>query len=96
MDGRQDDFKLYAESHRGVPFDILTKSFLFDYTKQVEDENKKHKGAMFPSGSGGPATPDKTNPIKLSVEQADALRNNNYKKWKEYLKAGYLPTGTEQ
>ena len=95
LDGRQDDFKLYAESHRGVPFDILTKSFLFDYTKQVEDENKKHKGAMFPSGSGGPATPDKTNPIKLSVEQADALRNNNYKKWKEYLKKGWLPTGTE-
>ena len=95
LEGKQDDFKLYADQHRGVPFDVLTKSFLFDYTKKVDDENKKHKGAMFPSGSGGPATPDKTNPIKLTTEQAQALRQNNYKKWREYLKNGWLPTGTE-
>lgn len=90
LEGRIEDFKEFATrpTRRGVDFDILISSFL--YQIDSEKPTKKKKKSMFPSGSGGEATrPPKPN-NKISIEQARQLRKNNYSEYKRLLLEGKI------
>lgn len=88
LDGRQDEFKVFANkpTRRGVDFKDLVDAFLFNLDKEAPP---KHKGQMFESGTGGPNDKGKKSD-KLSLEEARTLRNTNYQKYREYLTAGKI------
>ncbi len=90
LEGRQDEFKLFATkpTRRGVDFEDLVSAFLFN----IKPEPKK-KGQMFPTGSAGLNDKGKQKGDKISIEEARLLRTNNYEKYKEMLKAGKIELG---
>lgn len=88
--GIEDDFREFATkpTRRGVDFDILISSFLYEYDKQPTKPKKKQ---MFPRSAGsGEAPKPKSN--KLTVEQGRALRESNYDEYKRQLLAGNIET----
>ena len=91
LEGKEDDFKLFAskQSRRGVDFDTLVSAFLFDESKTMKQPSK---GQMFEKGSGGPNDKMKPKSDKISIDQARILRNTNYEKYKELVKAGKIET----
>jgi len=91
LEGKQDDFKVFASkpSRRGVDFQTLVSAFLFDTTSNAKPANK---GKMFETGSGGPNDKVKLKSDKITLEQARVLRETDYPKYKEYLKAGKIET----
>jgi hypothetical protein len=93
LEGKQEDFKLFSakQSRRGVPFEDLVSSFLYNYDK----EKPQHKGAMFERGTGGPSDKDQPKSTKLSVDDAALLREKDYNKFVEYLRAGKIETPTD-
>jgi len=87
LEGRVEDFKLFASkpTRRGVDFEDLTSAFLYDASSKAKP---KKKGQMFESGtSGHDKKPKKT---QLTIEEGRKLRDTNYDKWKEMLKAGKI------
>jgi hypothetical protein len=93
LEGKQEDFKLFSakQSRRGVPFEDLVSSFLYNYDK----EKPQHKGAMFERGTGGPSDKDIPKSTKISVDDAAMLREKDYNKFVEYLRAGKIETPTD-
>jgi hypothetical protein len=91
LEGKADEFRLFATkpSRRGVDMDVLISAFLFDVSK----ERKPNKGKMFETGTGGPSDKGKPKSDKISLEEARTLRNADYAKYKEYLKAGKIESG---
>lgn len=86
LDGREDEFKLFATkpTRRGVDFEDLVAAFSYAH----ESTKKTSKGQMFESGSGGPA--NKAKPKKMSIMDARALRESDYSKYLEMLRAGKI------
>jgi chemotaxis protein histidine kinase CheA len=92
LEGKTDEFKEFAkkETSNSVPFNILIGAFLHEKTQ------KPTKGSMFIQGSGGPNSKGKGGPAKLTVEDGRKLRETDYSKWKEMLKAGKIESGIEE
>lgn len=93
LEGRQDDFRIFATkpTRKNAPLEDLVNSFLFEVDKE-EASKPKSKGEMFPTGTGGPSTPDSSKPKKLTVEEGKALRISNYETYKKKLRAGEIET----
>lgn len=91
LEGKVEDFKIFASkpTRRGVDMETLVSAFLHDATKNLKP---KSKGQMFPTGVNGPKTPVKPKSDKLTVEQGIALKESNYKKYRELLVAGKIET----
>jgi len=91
LEGKGDEFKFFATkpTRRGVDFEDLVPAFLYG-VKKTKQKTKK-KGEMFPTGTGGPAAPDK-DAGKISVEEAIELRKTDSKKYKKLLLAGKIST----
>jgi len=88
LEGKKDDFRLFATRHQGTDFKLLVSAFLFDA------ESKKpqpKKGKMFETGSGGPNEKVKKS-NKISLEEGRTLRKSDYKKWNELFRAGKIAT----
>lgn len=91
LEGRAEDFKIFAtkKSRRGVDFETLVGSFLYDVTKHAAP---RKKGQMFERGSGGPPIKPKLPDGKISVGEARLLMKRDYKKYKQMLKDGKIAT----
>jgi hypothetical protein len=89
LEGKLDDFKLFATkpTRRGVDFGDLVLAFGGEEAKKTKPKNK---GSMFETGTGGPNDRPKPKSDKISIEQARVLRETDYKKYTEYLKAGKI------
>ena len=88
LDGRSDEFKLFASkpTRRGVSFGDLVAAFAYTESKS---RPAKKKGKMFETGSKGDKNIKKRS-NKLSIEQGRRLRLKDYSKWKQLLKAGKI------
>ena len=88
LEGKQDDFKIFAmqKSRRNVDFDTLVAAFLYDATKNAQPK----KGKMFEEGTGGDNEKPKPKSDKITLQQARTLRKENYPKYKELLQAGKI------
>lgn len=89
LEGKTDAFTKYAnkKDRRGVSFDILVNSFLYESATG----KKKNKGKMFAIGTGGPVKKAKRS-NKITIEEASKLKKHNYKKYKKALEAGRIET----
>lgn len=87
LEGKSDEFKEFAlsEENNSVPMKILVSAFLHEKSKKTE-----HKGKMFETNSGGPNDRPEPKSDKLTLEEARKLRETDYNKWKEMLKAGKI------
>jgi len=88
LEGNLEKFKEFAmeESNNSVPMKILVSAFLHENSSGV----LPNKGKMFEKGSGGAnSKPIPTNG-KISIEDARKLRETNFDKWREMLKAGKI------
>lgn len=92
LEGRESEFKFFATkpTRRGVDFADLVPAFLYGLKEAKKKEKKK--GAMFPTGTGGPAGPAK-DAGKLSIDEAIELKKTDYPKYKKLLLAGKISTG---
>jgi len=85
LDGQEAEFMAFANkpSRRGVDLEDVVSAFLYTATP-----TKRHKGSLLESSKGG----DKSKPDtgKLSVEDGRKLRETDYKKFTELLKAGKI------
>jgi hypothetical protein len=88
LEGKQEEFKIFSgkPTRRGVDFETLVSAFLHDESKVV----KKNKGSMMEQGSGGPNDKAKPKSDKITLEQARHLRQTNYPKYTELLRAGKI------
>jgi len=89
LEGKQEEFKFFATkpTRSGVEFETLVSAFAHDFEKAKPIVKK---AAMFEMGSGGPNDKPKPKSDKLTLAEASALRDRDYKKWKEYLLAGKI------
>ena len=89
LEGKEEDFKIFSrkDTRRGLDFEDLMLAFVGDLSNNPP---KKNKGSMFEKGSAGRKETPKPNDGKLTVQQGKTLRETNYKKWKEMLKAGKI------
>lgn len=87
LEGKEEEFKLFSSmpTRRGVDFDVLISSFLYEESKKVV----KNKGSQMPTGSGGGKN-KKPGDNKLSQSEAQRLRVSNYKEYLNQLKAGRI------
>lgn len=90
LDGKLDEFKLFAskQSRVGVDFNDLVSAFLYSVEKEKAKIAPK-KGQMFEQPTGGNMKPKPKNNM-LSVEEGQMLMKTDYNKFKEYLKAGRI------
>jgi hypothetical protein len=90
LEGKTEEFKDFAmeETNNSVPFSLLVSAFLY----QKSSGKTEKKGAMFEEGTGGANDKPEINTGKLSLEESRKLRENDYPKWKEMLKAGKIDT----
>lgn len=88
LEGKVEEFKAFATkpSRRGVEFETLVSSFLYNVEKQAK-KKPANKGSMIETGSGGPNDRPKPKSDKISTEEAMVLMKTNYAKYKEYLTA---------
>lgn len=93
LEGKEDEFKLYAlkPTRRGVDFDDLVAGFLYSHGAA----KPKNKGQMFPTGSGGDKKPVTPKSTKLSVAEAAQLRETNYTEYRRQLRAGNIDNTIE-
>jgi len=93
LEGKEEQFRAFSitPSRRGVPLEDLLKAFLYDATKQVKT-NKGKK--MFEKGSGGPGIKPKENDGKISMAEAETLRETNYDEYKKLVRAGKVDQST--
>ena len=89
LDGKQDEFKLFASktTRRNIPFEDLVAAFLYDQSKRAKP---KSKGKMFETPTAGPSSQPKPKSDKISVEEARTLRNTNSKLWRKYVQEGKI------
>lgn len=89
LKGKESEFKRFAnrKANVGLPLDILAKSFLFDIQDEIEPEHKPTLTPGLERGSGGPRSAPKT---KISLEEARTLRETNYSKYMDLVKAGQI------
>ncbi len=87
LDGKLDEFKLFATkpTRRNIDFEDLVPAFLYG----MKPEPPK-KGKMFETGSGGPNDKGKPKGDKINIDEARILRNTDYNKYREMLKAGKI------
>ncbi len=92
LEGKVEEFKEFAskKSRKGVDFDTLVGKFLYD----ISQSKPKHKGEMFPTGSGGAKEKPKVSD-KVSMETALNIRDTNYNEYVRLLKAGKIESITE-
>ena len=90
LEGKEDEFRLFASkpTRIGVEFGDLVSAFLYDATKNMKTKKKQ----MFEPGSGGQNVKPKPKTDKITLEQARTLRETNYPKYIELLKAGKIDT----
>lgn len=88
LEGKTTQFMTFAtdEKNNNVPMNILVSAFLHD--NSINREN--NKGKMFERGKGGDKQQIKSKDGTISLEEARILRENDYNKWKEYVKAGKI------
>lgn len=88
LEGKTDEFKAFAtdEANNSVPFKILISAFLHDH----QANRVSNKGKMFERGSGGPNDKPQSKNDTITLDEARKLRQSDYPKWKEYLKAGKI------
>lgn len=88
LEGKQEEFEKFAtlDENNSVPFNLLTAAFLYERSKKKVE----HEGKMFETGSGGPNAKAISISGILSVEDGRKLREIDYGKWKELLKAGKI------
>ena len=89
LDGKQEEFAEFAAkpTRRGLDMEDLILAFKGDL---ADNPPKKHKGQMFEKGSPGIKDKPKPKDDKISAADAKILRETNYPKWKELLKAGKI------
>lgn len=89
LDGAEDEFKTFASlpTRRGVDFDILISSFLY---QRDQNPARPKKTQMFPNGKGNGSEPPKPKTDKISVSEARILRETNYAEYKRLLNAGKI------
>ena len=87
LEGKAEDFKLFAmkPTRKGVDFEDLVAAFLYDVNKKP-----KMKGKMFEIGSSGASGKPKGKAGKISLAEADMMRQKDYNKYKEFVKAGKI------
>jgi hypothetical protein len=73
-------------THRGVPLEILAKSFLFDIPKPTLPPTGGQP--MFEAGGGG--TSPQMPPQTMTAEQVKTLRETDSKKYRELVKKGVI------
>lgn len=88
LEGKTDEFKEFAtkEENNSVPFKLLMSAFLFEKSKG----KIVHKGKMFEDGTGGSNERPQPKTNKISLEEARIIREQDYPKYKELLKAGKI------
>ena len=88
LEGKTEEFREFAkdEANNSVPFNILVSAFLHEQSKGKQPS----KGRMFPRGSGGSNEKPQHKSDKLTLEESRQLRETDYGKWKEYLRAGKI------
>ena len=93
LEGKEDDFRLYAlkPTRRGVDFDDLVAGFLYSHGAA----RPKNKGQMFPAGSGGDKKSITPKSTKLTVDQGAMLRQTNYGEYRRQLRAGNIDNTIE-
>lgn len=89
LEGKVESFKSFAmkPSRRGLDLPDLVLAFNGEL---IKNRPEPKKGQMFPTGSAGPNEKPKENNGILSLEQGNALRETNYKLWKEKLMTGKI------
>lgn len=89
LEGKQEEFKEFAAkpTRRGLDMEDLILAFTGDL---ANNPPKKNKGQMFEKGSPGIKDKPKPKDDKISASDAKILRETNYPKWKELLKAGKI------
>ena len=89
LDGKQEEFQEFAAkpTRRGLDMEDLILAFTGDL---ANNPPKKNKGQMFEKGSPGIKDKPKPKDDKISAADAKILRETNYPKWKELLKAGKI------
>lgn len=87
LEGQQEDFKRYCmkDTQRGVDFNLLVASFLYENDNIPE---RKNKGSLFLSRGNGRATPPVLTGI--SADEAASIRVNNPKEYRKLIKAGKI------
>ena len=90
LEGKTEEFKTFAleETNNSVPFNILVSAFLHNQSK----DKKSNKGRMFENGSGGPNEKPTPKTDKITLEEARRLRETDYTKYRELLRAGKIET----
>lgn len=87
LEGKEELFKNFVEKDKklvGTDFKILIGAFLHEQSKTAKPKNK---GQMFETGSGGPNDKPKPKNDKISLADAEVLKERDYKKYKELLMA---------
>lgn len=87
LEGRTDEFKMYASDKMGKDLSDLVKMFAFDIQG---NKPLKKKGSMMESGSGGSIKNAPKKSDKISLEEASAIRKINYNEYKRLLIAGKI------
>lgn len=89
LEGKQEEFKEFCSkpTRRGLDFEDLVLAFQGDL---INNPPKKNKGQMFEKGSPGQKEKPKPKDDKITAEQAKILRETDYPKWKQLLKAGKI------
>lgn len=91
LEGKEEDFKIFAtsrQSRMGVDFEDLVASFL--YAESQKPKPPKKKGKQFPTGTSGENQKPKQKSDKISIADSRILRNTDYPKYLELLKAGKI------
>jgi hypothetical protein len=89
LEGKVEEFKTFATkpTRRGVDFEDLVASFSWDLSKKAPKQNK---GKQLESGSSGVKEKQKPKSDKISLSEANKLRETNYNKWKQYVNEGKI------
>ena len=88
LEGKTELFKEFAQrdENNSVPFGILVSAFLHEDAKA----KVSNKGKQFETTTGGGSEKPKLNKGTISLEDSIKLRDTNYDKYKELLKAGKI------
>lgn len=87
--GKEDAFTEFASKaqYKGTPFELLVAGFMASGVKP----KVKNKGQMFHNGTGGPNEPLKKKVQgKITLAQAENLKQTNYAEYKRMIKADLI------
>lgn len=89
LTNKKEDFKRFAmmPTHRGVPLEVLAKSFLFDNPDKPVTPTPTPQPII---ETGGAGTPPENQPQKMTPEQVATLKSTDYKKYLELVKKGII------